>query len=36
MPDQKLAAPYGDIVFVNTPNLDRMGAMIYNEEKQRD
>lgn len=35
MPDQKLAAPYGDIVFVNTPNLDRMGAMIYNEEKQR-
>lgn len=35
MADQKLAAPYGDIVFVNTPNLDRMGAMIYNEEKQR-
>lgn len=32
---QKLGAPYGDIYYVNTPNIDRVGAMMINDEKQR-
>ena len=34
-PNQKIAAPFGDVYFVNTPYLDKVSDRLYNEERQR-
>lgn len=33
---QRIAAPYGDIFFVNTPTIDRWAQQMYVEQKQRE
>lgn len=36
MAERVQQAPFGDIVFVNTPKIDQMGARLYAEQKQRE
>ena len=36
MQQQRIGAPYGDIYFVDTPNIDRISNMLYAEQRQRE